>query len=493
MDASPSIVGSLAAVSLLLSGCITPDPSVDLLEGELRWMEDQLYMMEDQLDERCQELVACRKAAAQGKPCNCEQPTPAHSQSHRSRFDASVDTRQYDANPAHGSANGNVDSIDADPPPPSSPSRSTLQNRDIPNLLESPSSQPTPASDLELTPSDTQPPQIDLGPDANNSNPNAVREGENDFDDIENLLKEPVIKFPEPEPAPPGTKPELEGASTMSMFSVANSRTSPDIRKLSLNAAKISPQAVEDDSRQLLVVVEPRSADGHYVEMSAPLRVVLEDIHHGGIYYQAWEFNAVETGRMLRRSRMGQGIHLVLNWPDKIPFDDAMKVSVAYRRIDGEEILAEEPLPTEVNIAAVASWVPSARNRAKLSRPTVDPESVANDPFALARPAPSTTVGTAFNTVPISTAADEQKNATASWSQPASQQTLTPIANVQLERIDPSPAEPSDSSEVAQSRQRALPIEPAAALDPVEGAQAEPPQDSLLTSPIDHSHWTPYR
>ncbi len=31
---------------LVVTGCRTPDPTVDLLESELRWMEDNLYQMD---------------------------------------------------------------------------------------------------------------------------------------------------------------------------------------------------------------------------------------------------------------------------------------------------------------------------------------------------------------------------------------------------------------------------------------------------------------
>jgi len=36
------------------SGCKSqPNPSIELLESELRWMEDQLYAMDYELSQRC--------------------------------------------------------------------------------------------------------------------------------------------------------------------------------------------------------------------------------------------------------------------------------------------------------------------------------------------------------------------------------------------------------------------------------------------------------
>ena len=47
-------------LGLVLVGCRYRDPSIDLLEGELRWMEDQLYMMESELEGACRELGRCQ-------------------------------------------------------------------------------------------------------------------------------------------------------------------------------------------------------------------------------------------------------------------------------------------------------------------------------------------------------------------------------------------------------------------------------------------------
>lgn len=52
-----------AAVALfcLLAGCRV-DPSVGLLEAELRWVEDQYYLLEDAYQVKCQELASARLA-----------------------------------------------------------------------------------------------------------------------------------------------------------------------------------------------------------------------------------------------------------------------------------------------------------------------------------------------------------------------------------------------------------------------------------------------
>lgn len=56
---------SILVLALLLcavsAGCRT-DPSVAMLQGELRWMEDQIYALEEQYQLKCQELESCRLA-----------------------------------------------------------------------------------------------------------------------------------------------------------------------------------------------------------------------------------------------------------------------------------------------------------------------------------------------------------------------------------------------------------------------------------------------
>ena len=49
MDVYVRHVLLLLALSLTLSGCKGADSSIELLESELRWMEDQLYLMDREL------------------------------------------------------------------------------------------------------------------------------------------------------------------------------------------------------------------------------------------------------------------------------------------------------------------------------------------------------------------------------------------------------------------------------------------------------------
>lgn len=43
------------------AGCRSNDPSVELLETEMRWLEDHLYLLDDQLEQKCAQVASCRR------------------------------------------------------------------------------------------------------------------------------------------------------------------------------------------------------------------------------------------------------------------------------------------------------------------------------------------------------------------------------------------------------------------------------------------------
>ena len=51
----------LSVVVIGSGGCRTPDPSIGILESELRWLEEQLYVAEDEYLDKQQELERCQR------------------------------------------------------------------------------------------------------------------------------------------------------------------------------------------------------------------------------------------------------------------------------------------------------------------------------------------------------------------------------------------------------------------------------------------------
>ena len=98
-----------------LAGCRT-DPSVALLEAELRWMEDQIYALENQYQIKCQELESCRLAqqATASAPSPAEPAAEREPSSRRPRED-DTDLRPLQAPQVEGVPDLRS-SGDADPP-----------------------------------------------------------------------------------------------------------------------------------------------------------------------------------------------------------------------------------------------------------------------------------------------------------------------------------------------------------------------------------------
>jgi hypothetical protein len=56
------VMPAALAALLALAGCQMTDPSIELLESEMRWMEDQLYALDQQLDQTCLQLASARNS-----------------------------------------------------------------------------------------------------------------------------------------------------------------------------------------------------------------------------------------------------------------------------------------------------------------------------------------------------------------------------------------------------------------------------------------------
>ena len=348
-------------------GCATPDPSVDLLEGELRWMEDQLYMLEDELQQKCAQLTACRQGMA--PDCDCQQPTPAQPWQ-VPQLDSAADAETL-------------------PPPKSG----------APEIIQSPAEPTVPPTqdDKDL--------QRD---DSTSAGPEQLPDEIDEFD-----LGVPEIELPEPEeirgerpqletppmPAPADANPsDTDGGSAE--FQATPSLFGKKVHHIKLNAQRVSTHdKISDlDEEKLLVVVEPLSEQNEYIELSAPMTVLIEDADKEGLSASLgrWEFNALQTGRTLRESRMGRGIHLALDWPRDLPLVDNMRVFVTYTTLDGTQLEAEELLHPKSQTTSVAGWTPVAK-----SRPQTDVEKPNSDPFMLTEQQQDQSVGTVFKTVPI--------------------------------------------------------------------------------------------
>ena len=111
----------------------------------------------------------------------------------------------------------------------------------------------------------------------------------------------------------------------------------------------------------LLVVVEPRDANGRYLPLAGPVSVVVLDAEKEGAEARVgrWDFDTVATARVLRNTLLGRGIHLELPWPHTPPEHSRLRVFVRYQTTDGRELQADRDVFVAIPGQISNRWTPT--------------------------------------------------------------------------------------------------------------------------------------
>jgi hypothetical protein len=96
----------------------------------------------------------------------------------------------------------------------------------------------------------------------------------------------------------------------------------------------------------IMVLVEPRSAEGRLVRSPGAVSVVLMDPAAAGEAARVarWDFQANEFDGHFKRSTFGQGLQYELTWPAEAPRNRDLVLFVRYVSPDGTRLTAEAPL-----------------------------------------------------------------------------------------------------------------------------------------------------
>lgn len=371
---------------LICGGCssVTPDPSVQLLEGELRWMEDQLYMMEDQLQMASAKLNACTS-----KQCNCKEQSPVRLR--RRRDEPTPATRSKSSAPNDTPSDPDdqlLDGIeDVIITPPENNQDGDDSYEDLPRK--------TPAFD-DIDADDLKPPAIELP--GLNGGPAATKPPS---------LEPPPISKPELDPNLPN-QPRIE---PQAFLKAAAATTDKTVTHVAVNTRRIPPSRPHE-SEVVRVVVQPRNVSGQFVAASAPVSVLIarnvEGADSNPVPVVAWDFDVIEANHAMQQTSDGTGIHLDLPWPAGTPLTDDMIVQVQYNTVDGRTLDATQPInnnptaPSELSfldkqhsstVSQVGGWTPANR-----SGKQIPPASaVADNPYT----SMDTTSRTGIKTRPI--------------------------------------------------------------------------------------------
>ena len=299
-----AVLLTLVAILGNLAGCRSRDPSIDLLEGELRWMEDQLYMMEDELALQCDELSRCHRS--QCAACM-----------------ASAQSNRENANPT------------------------TVNDRLNRKQKKAKASRPTPAIHQN-------------SPRRRFFTDHEEHQADDDHED----LAEPVVELPTLESPAESSKSE---PVRLPARDVDSSRDEP-VTDHRVTRIEVSGHVAEGMHRYnpqypegILVIVQPRNAAGQFVDKSAPVSVVvLDSVKEGAEARVArWELDALETGRSIRATGENRGLHLQLPWPKEVPKNTQdLRVFVRYVTELGDVIENDDWVSTKPLTAVAGQWMP---------------------------------------------------------------------------------------------------------------------------------------
>ena len=300
------------ALSLSLSGCKGTDSSIELLESELRWMEDQLYVMDRELANTQAKLdssqrynEALKKEIKQDRGSSSRSvPTPTPAIEEETFDESDLVIPEIDLGP-----DADDTSTSSDPPViDESVIEGSLEATDnaaetqTPSLLQ-PGSEPTEGFRVPAEQLPTQPPVDDDAP-TDLPNPPALN-----LEDI--------------------TRGEVPASDVHVARIVLNSRLS--------GGYDFDGQPGDDG---LLLVIEPQNTAGQYLPLPGDLTITVEDPRRpsADARIARWDFNAVETVDYMKKTLLGRGIHLKLPWPNQPPDQAMLKVFATYHSTDGRQL-----------------------------------------------------------------------------------------------------------------------------------------------------------
>lgn len=116
----------------------------------------------------------------------------------------------------------------------------------------------------------------------------------------------------------------------------------------------------ETGDEGIMVVVEPRAADGKLVRQPGELSVMLVDPSKSGPTSRVarWDFSSVEAAAAFRKSPLGRGVHLELPWPADPPQTDTLELYVRVVTPAGKKLIAEAEIGVDPDGTPIEERLP---------------------------------------------------------------------------------------------------------------------------------------
>ena len=378
MDARRSTLRPLLLIALVTaSGCAHRARNTDLLEVELRHLEDQIYCMEDEVteahrryDAMCAENEQLREQLERGGQTVEPTRRPPLFPGLAPRNEAAP---SYDS-PSSDSNLGTAPPFEA--PPTIQPPNANTPEGVLPSLPPTdglPTTEPTPG-----------------GPPAVEPDGPSVPGGSADAGAPHDALQspEPLAAAPtEVDPANSGnlTEPRaLPGAAS----------GDPTVTSVTLNVAET--HGLDADGQPgheaISVVVEPRNTAGEIVPSPAEISIVVLDPAQQGSAARVarWNFSPDEAQEHVRADGPAAGLHFELAWPDRAPSNKSLMLWVRYTLANREQFVVDQEI--EIDPPAIQAYQPSQNDWNAAQRTAGVPTPAA--PQQAVRPGAMPPVGT---------------------------------------------------------------------------------------------------
>ncbi len=137
----------------------------------------------------------------------------------------------------------------------------------------------------------------------------------------------------------------------------------------------------------VMVVIEPRDAQGRIVAASGQINVVVVDPSLPGDVGRIarWDFAAEEAEALLVTDGPAPGLHLELPWPAEPPQNEDLHLFVRYITADGRKLQADRPIKIELADAPPRTAQPAQVGPMLTGQPAGDPSG---EPDGKSSPAP---------------------------------------------------------------------------------------------------------
>ena len=96
----------------------------------------------------------------------------------------------------------------------------------------------------------------------------------------------------------------------------------------------------------IMVVIEPRSAQGRLITLAGEISIALVDPSLAGPKARVgrWDFKRDQVERLLRKAQPGAGIQIELPWQNHPPEHERLMLFVRFTTADGQRHEASQPI-----------------------------------------------------------------------------------------------------------------------------------------------------